>query len=330
MFRDLISGKNVLFITTHRIDYIRCRQELDIINQEATSVRVLYGKVNNHVISSLKILIWLLFNSTKKYDVVVVSYMCQLIVPFMYWRFKSVLIVDFFISLYDSLVYDRKIIRKNSVASKFIHYLDKSSVDKANLVIADTIAHSEFFRQEYEISSDKMEVMYLSADKTIYYPMNVEKPKEWGCKYLVIYFGTVIPLQGFDIVLKAIEILKKDTNIHFVIIGPVSSKYNGGLNNATFIRWLEQDELSNYIAMADLCLAGHFNGDIKKADRTIPTKAYIYEAMNKTMILGDSTANHELFKEDNYHFYVKMGDADQLAQRILEIKEMSFGGSVNE
>lgn len=318
-FERLVSGKNVLYITTHRISYIRCTQELEILKQRAKNVKVLYSEMNNHIFSALKILMWLLFNSTKSYEVVVVSYMSQLIVPIMYWRFKGVLVVDFFISLWDSLVYDRKRIRKDSIGAKLVYRLDKCSVDKAKLVIADTKAHAEFFRQEFGIPSDKIEVMYLEADKSIYYPMIVERPKEWMGKYLVIYFGTVIPLQGFEVVLNAVEILKDNSDIHFIIIGPISTEYKQkNLSNATFINWVSQIDLAKYIAMSDLCLAGHFNGGIKKADRTIPTKAYIYEAMNKSMILGDSQANHELFIEDNRHSFVKMGDAEQLAQKIKE------------
>ena len=72
--------------------------------------------------------------------------------------------------------------------------------------------------------------------------------------------------------------------------------------------------------MADLCLAGHFNKDIEKAKRTIPGKAYIYEAMNKPMILGDNEATRELYNESMKGIYfVEMGDAEALAERIKSI-----------
>ena len=45
--------------------------------------------------------------------------------------------------------------------------------------------------------------------------------------------------------------------------------------------WLPQEKLAEYIDMADLCLAGHFNAAVEKASRTIPGKAYIYQAMGK-------------------------------------------------
>ena len=124
------------------------------------------------------------------------------------------------------------------------------------------------------------------------------------------------------------------SDIFFIIIGPISKKYNcDSIFNAKFIEWVDQYELAKYIGMSDLCLAGHFNGEIKKADRTIPTKAYIYEAMNKHMVLGDSKANHEKFCEDEFHSFVKRGDPHQLAQKILEKKKSRISikeGNINE
>ena len=57
-----------------------------------------------------------------------------------------------------------------------------------------------------------------------------------------------------------------------------------------------------------------------KAKRTIPGKAYIYEAMKKPMILGDNLATHELYSEDNMHYFVEMGNAEALTQKIIEIE----------
>ncbi len=79
--------------------------------------------------------------------------------------------------------------------------------------------------------------------------------------------------------------------------------------------------MANHIAYVNLCLARHFIGSIKKADRTIPGKAYIYEAMDKTMILGDTTANHELFSEDANHLFVRCGDARALAKVMLALEQ---------
>ena len=60
------------------------------------------------------------------------------------------------------------------------------------------------------------------------------------------------------------------------------------MTNICLQDWLMQEDLASHIAFCDLCIAGHFDARIKKAARTIPGKAYIYRAMNKPMILGDT------------------------------------------
>ncbi|WP_026506347.1 glycosyltransferase [Butyrivibrio sp. MC2013] len=316
-----IKGKNVLFITTHRIDYIRNTQEIKLIEQHAKSIKLLYGKHNNHILSSIKIFIALLLSSIREYDVIFVSYMSQLIIPVLSWKLsRKTIVVDFFISLYDSLVYDRQVFKKDSIGARICHTLDSLTLKDAKLIIADTNSDAMWFTEEFDICDKELEVLYLEADKNIYFPKSIEKYQQWNNKLLVLYFGTIIPLQGVDTVLDVIDLLGDADNIHFLMIGPIGSKYKKPhTHNVTYIDWLSQEELADYIAMADLCLAGHFNDNIQKANRTIPGKAYIYEAMNKTMVLGDSKANHELFQEDNRHRFVKMGDAAALAKLISDI-----------
>ena len=133
-----------------------------------------------------------------------------------------------------------------------------------------------------------------------------------------MYFGSVLPLQGVDIVLNAIDKIAEN-DIYFIIIGPVSdAQRTNRLGNVSYINWLAQEQLSVNIAFSDLCLAGHFNGDIEKAKRVIPGKAYIYEAMNKRMVLGENDANRERYPQEYSDVsFVKMGDADELAKVIM-------------
>ena len=65
------------------------------------------------------------------------------------------------------------------------------------------------------------------------------------------------------------------------------------------------------------CLAGHFEPEIDKADRTIPGKAIIYEALGKTMILGDTKANRELFKADDKHIFVPRGNFQRIVEAVI-------------
>lgn len=255
-----------------------------------------------------------------QFDLVWIGFAPQLIFP-LFWKFKKkTIIIDFFISLYDTLCYDRKVLRADSLIGKYLYYLDKATLNKADYVICDTNAHGEYFNREFQVSSRKLLTLYLQADTSIFHPRSKERPEYLKNKYVILYFGSVLPLQGIEIVLKAIDLLKTREQLFFFFIGPLNDslmKIRPVSENIQYIDWLSQEELAQYISWSDLCLAGHFNKEVEKASRTIPGKAFIYQAMDKKMILGNNPANRELFAQDEKVIFVEMGDEKALAEAIL-------------
>ena len=80
----------------------------------------------------IKVFFKLLFTSCKKYDAVFVGFAPQLIVPFWSFKFKrSELYIDFFISMYDTLCFDRKKFSPDSFAGKRLLNIDKKTLRQA-------------------------------------------------------------------------------------------------------------------------------------------------------------------------------------------------------
>ena len=321
---DIANGKKVLFITTKNIDYIRNSQEIKALKESSKSVKVIGYKDKSYISRLIKIYTKLLTISINNYDIIFVGFAPQLILPFCGFRFKGKFIVeDFFISLYDTMINDRKKFKHNSFLAKIFLWIDKITLKKSDKIIVDTFSHGDYFVKELGADKSKINVLYLSADSSIYYPRVTIRSKKLENKFVVLYFGSVLPLQGIDIILKCVEKMKDISSVFFEIIGPINDKdikkYNK-YENVIFIPWLSQKALAEKIAEADLCLAGHFNNSIAKASRTIPGKAYIYTSMKKPMILGDNSANRELFSEDNINnYYVEMGNPDKLKEKILYV-----------
>lgn len=322
MFEEL-KNKKVLFITTKNLDYLRNTQEIRQLKEKTDFLSVIGTKDKSYPKRLLKVYWKIIHTSCKEYDAIFVGFSPQLVVPFFKWKFrKGKLYIDFFISLYDTLVFDRKKFKQESVFGKTLAWIDRKTLKMADRIIADTHAHARYFSEDLGADPMKIQVMYLEADRSIYYPHKVEKPDQAKGKFTVLYFGSVLPLQGVDVVLEAAEFLKNRTDICFYIIGPIKEKMKRPSGpNIHYIQWLSQEKLSDYIAFSDLCLAGHFNKEINKAKRTIPGKAYIYRAMGKPMILGDNPANHELYSEKESGIsFVEMGSGKKLAEKILECK----------
>lgn len=312
-------GKRVLFISTKNRDYIRNAQEIRMLEDAAETVTVVASGKSGYAARLLYVYGWLLFHSCGDYDEVLIGFAPQLVLPFWHGKFrKSVVTADFFISLYDTMVFDRKKFRSDSKIGRFLHRIDQKTLERADQIIADTGAHAEYFSEEFGVPKEKVRVVYLEADTGIYYPRDVQKPEVYRKRFLVLYFGSILPLQGVEVILDAVDLLREMPEIQFEIIGPTGDAAVRS-KNVKFISWLSQEELAEHIAYADLCLAGHFNADIDKAKRTIPGKAYIYEAMGKRMILGDNPANRELFSRDESHLFVQMGDANALAELLTQV-----------
>lgn len=322
-----LKNKKVLFITTKNLDYLRNTQEIEELEKLASEVKVLGSYSKNYLVRVLTVYWGLLTISMKAFDSVFVGFSPQLVVPVWFWKFrKNEVYIDFFISMYDTFVMDRKKFTPNSIVAKVFRILDSFTLKKANHVIADTKAHGNYFVEDFGVDADKIEVMYLKADTSIFYPREIEKRNNIKGQFDVLYFGSVLPLQGVEVVIEAAKILMNEKDIHFTIIGPIKDKMEKVESETIeYIDWLSQPDLATYIAMSDLCLAGHFNAEIGKAKRTIPGKAYIYEAMDKPMILGENEATHELYQVDDKHHFVEMGNARKLADKVLEIVNGDIG-----
>ncbi len=314
-----IRDKKVLYIATKNENYIRLQQEIKLIKTYAEAVTIVCSDKSTYYARIIYIYKKLLKTNIQEYDIIFIGFMAQMILPIWGWKLKNkTLIVDFFISVYDTLVDDRKKIRAGSLAASILHKIDEATVKPATYVISDTRTHGKYFEQEFKLAIEKVKTLYLEADTAYYYPMEFERPEVWRGKFLVVFFGSILPVQGVEIIFDAIDILKDQKNIHFVIIGPVEKKHRKtkALDTVTCIDWLSQQELARHISYADLCLAGHFSGTVGKANRTIAGKTYIYKTMGKHVILGDSEANRELFEENEENHYVARGDSGALAEGI--------------
>ncbi len=324
----LLQKKKVLFVTTKNLSYIRNTQEINLIKENADSYTIIGSSHKSYMIRLIKVYSKLLLISPDQYDIIFLGFAPQLVLPLFWHRFKksnASIIVDFFISLFDTLCCDRKKINPNSLPGKLLHWLDKTTLSLADAVICDTNAHGKYFIDEFDATPAKIFTLYLHADASIYHVIDLPRPKHLNGKYAILYFGSILPLQGVDIVLKAINLLKDQEELYFYFIGPIKDRKllasKPISSNIEYIDWLCQEDLAKYINYADLCLAGHFHPSIAKARRTIPGKAYIYQAIKKPMILGDNPANHELFVDGSDVTFVEMGNPQALAEAIFHLSK---------
>jgi glycosyltransferase involved in cell wall biosynthesis len=258
------------------------------------------------------------------YDVLMVGYAGHLDVfpgRVLSWLSRRPLVFDAFLSLHETIVEDRALLRKSSLASRMLFWMERAGCAIADLVLLDTDANIEYFCQKYRLPRGHFSRVWVGADPS-FRPM---PPRAADGLFRALYFGKFIPLHGIEHVIRAAGLLRERPEIQFEFIGD-GQTYDTmralasslALTNITWgPRWLQPEDLASRVAEADVCL-GIF-GTSPKALRVIPTKAYVALAMGKPLITEDSPAAKELLTDKVNALLCEPGNAQALANEIARL-----------
>jgi glycosyltransferase involved in cell wall biosynthesis len=253
-----------------------------------------------------------------KGDVIVLGFRGLEILPIVRLLTRKKIFFDAFISVYDTLVDDRKVVEKNTLLAKSVLFFEKKVLSLADYIFLDTDAHSDYFRIRYQIDQKKLFSIPVGADENFFFQRECKRAKT--TQFTVFYYGTALPLHGIDIILKAAKLLEKNKYISFTLVGPIRNTFKTLLeelqiNNIHFIDWLSYRELSEQMNCADVCLGGHFSS-IPKAARVISGKAYQMIALGKPTIVGKTKSNQAFFTDNSDCVFCEVNSPIALANSI--------------
>lgn len=258
------------------------------------------------------------------YDVMVVGYLGQPLIRLAKMITRKPIVFDAYLSLYEMEVVDRRQVSSNSYKAVRLYYYDKFSCELADIVLLDTNQHINYFCERFGLERNKFRRIFVGSDDEVFYPRQLKRDNS---NFLVMFWGSFIPLQGVKYIVMAAKLLENYKDIKFEIIGS-GQTYDEvrrlaerlKISNISFFpEWIPYDELPNYVARADVCL-GIF-GDTEKAKRVIPNKAYESLAMRKPLITGDSPAAREVLKDEKNCVLCEMADPQAIRRSILMLKE---------
>lgn len=258
-----------------------------------------------------------------KHDVVVIPYMGQLDVlvlwPFAKFR-KEPIIWDAFLSLYNTVVEDRKLISRWNPLSGILFFWEWLACKAADIIILDTQAHADYFIDTFGVPAEKIHAVFVGAEPE-YFPRSATKSVADENSITALFYGQFIPLHGIETIVQAAS-LSKNENINWVIIGKGQEENKikrmleaEPVDNLTWIPWVDYDELIDWIQEADICLGIFGNSD--KASRVIPNKVFQIIMAGKPLITRDSPAIRELLDDNMPGVYLtKPGDPLDLVDKI--------------
>ncbi|MDP2674421.1 MAG: glycosyltransferase [Dehalococcoidia bacterium] len=310
----------VLFACSASRDYIRNRTLVRALRRH-NEVEVVASAARSYP-RRLAVVLPRVLTARRRFDVCFAGFLGQPLVPVLRMRGLRPVILDAFISIYDTLCLDRRAFSPRSPVGRASRWLDTLALRWASLVLTDTAAAAEFMAQEFGIPLAKFVAVPVGADESLFYP----RPGPNGPGIDVLYVCTYLPLHGVPVVVEAANLLRDREGIQLTIVGKGPERARAeslarhyGLTNCRFVDWLPLEQLPERTAACHIYLGGHFSSDNAKARRVVPGKVYQGLAMARPVIIGECAASAEWFRHGESAYMVPMGDARALSVAIAEL-----------
>jgi glycosyltransferase involved in cell wall biosynthesis len=250
-------------------------------------------------------------------------------------RWRLPLIIDPLISAYQKDVFERCKWPLGSPQALRRKKWESSLFARADIVIADTPAHADYFRDNLEIDSKKLRILHVSAEESLFTPAPFPPVKEY---IEVFFYGSFLPLQGIDTIVDAAN-ATEDPRIRWTILGegdllPQIKKRAAGNPRIAFEPWLKYIALPERLSRAHILL-GVF-GTTPKAGLVIPNKVFQAMASGRPLITRSAEAYRGTLADSEVIGWVPPGDpaalshlvrqwsadSSKLKQRGLETREL--------
>jgi len=248
-----------------------------------------------------------------------------LLLSFMPRRWRPARVhIDAFISLYDTIVRDRRLLRERHPLARLLLAAERRAYRHTDVVLVDTPANAAYMSELFGLDARRFVAMPLSIDERTYGRRDYV-PAAAPCT--VLFIGTFVPLQGVDVIARAIVQLRAQPQIRFRLIGSGQSAGDvqailaqAGCTNVSWERgWQSAQALADEIAGADICLGIFGAGD--KTQRVWPLKNYAYMAVGRALISAATPAAQALAAGSPEPAWasVNAGDPDALAAMIVAL-----------
>lgn len=232
-------------------------------------------------------------------------------------------ILDAFVSVYETAVEDRRRVTANSLAARRYLLQDRVACALADLVVLDTDAHISYFREELGARRTRFARLWVGSDDEIMRP----RPRTESDTLRVLFYGTYVPLHGAEYIVRAAQELERTGDpVEFTMIGNGQTYQDVrtlaerlGVRSVRFDdRRLAYDDLPALIGESDVCL-GVF-GTTTKAARVIPNKVFDGLAMARTVVTADTPAAREALTDGLDCRLCPPGDGVALAGVLRELQ----------
>jgi glycosyltransferase involved in cell wall biosynthesis len=261
-----------------------------------------------------------------KHDVVLVAYpgLLDLFVlrPFA-WARRVPLAWDWFLSAYDTIVLDRKLLSPRNPVAWGIRALEWVAPRLADVTFMDTAAHARRMERVFGLAEGRIGRVWVGAEEARF--SEAPTPDGEPRAFTVLFYGQFIPLHGAQTIVDAAASLR-DEAIDWLLVGTgqEAARIDDALARLALprvrrIEWMPYGQLRDAMARADVVL-GIF-GTSDKAASVIPNKVFQATMARRPLITRDSPALREFLPDaPPWVQLVPAGDPAALAAAVLRAR----------
>ncbi|MGB5558711.1 MAG: glycosyltransferase [Paracoccaceae bacterium] len=264
------------------------------------------------------------------HDAVLVPYLGQFDVlilwPFARLRRRPV-VWDMFISLYDTVVIDRAMVRRNGLLARALWAIEWCSCHAADLILMDTGPHARYVERQFSLQPGRVQWLPVGVEPATFPRLPPAAPHGGGVR--VLFFGQMIPLHGVSTILNAAADRRGQAyQWHLIGSGQEEAKVRDFIaqnasDNITWEEWVPYEDLNHRIGASDVCL-GIF-GTSEKAASVIPNKVYQAISTGRSIVTRESDAIDDLLQDEKTGIkLVPPADSNALLTAIQELDDEGF------
>lgn len=233
-------------------------------------------------------------------------------------RVSAPVAFDMFLSAYDTIVEDRRLVRPGSILANYLRRMDTQACAAADLVVLDTPENASYVQ----------ELTGLPAERFTWLPVHdPDAPTEiepWrapidGMPIELLFFGTGVPLHGLRTLITAVAGV---AGVRLTLVGGTDedrrfAKSKLGRRVLLGPSFVDRERLRELLASCHL-VAGVF-GAGGKTQRVVPFKVVHALAAGRPVLTADTPAMARWLDGSGVLFTSQAGDAGALAAELRRL-----------
>jgi glycosyltransferase involved in cell wall biosynthesis len=255
-------------------------------------------------------------------DVLLVPYPGHTVVHWAREVFGGPIVLDLFLSAYDTIVEDRKLFGPNSIPAALLRRLDRRACQAADLVLLDTPDHAARIAELLALPRQHFGWIPATDARAPERALSYRPPAD-GQPLEVLFFGTGVPLHGLSVLLEAVQLTD---GVRLTLVG-------GTPRERRIARALPPERIDlrpEFVPLADLhsllerahLVAGVF-GTSEKAARVVPFKVVHALAAGRPVITADTPAVRRMLRPGKDCIVVRPGDPVDVAAALVRLRGRS-------